>query len=98
MPYSFMRKLGLSRDVARRLVDETTAGIKIAHLEKLCIALNCTPNDLMAYEDTNSLAADHPLQQLKRNKDDLANMQKLRKLSPEKIAMLGKLLDEMEGA
>lgn len=94
--YGFIKKLGFSHDVSHRLAHGQTLGVKMRQLEALCLALHCTPNDLMEFQDKdNKASADHPLQNLKRDRATLDSMDKLRKLPIDKIELLQKMMDEM---
>lgn len=94
--YGFIKKLGFSHDVSHRLAQGQTLGVKMRHLEALCLALHCTPNDLMEFEDAdNRTDANHPMQKLKRDTSALESMDQLRKLPIEKIKELQKLMKEM---
>jgi hypothetical protein len=45
-PFAFLVKRGFYRTIASNLLNNRTVNIKISHIETLCRALNCTPNDL----------------------------------------------------
>ena len=64
--YPFLSKLGLTYRVARRLADGDTQMLRTNHIEKICLALNCTPNDLLQWTPEGNVAADHPLYALNR--------------------------------
>ena len=65
---TFMMKNGFIRSTASNLLNGYTRYVKDEHLEKLCLLLHCTPNDLFDWTPAaNTLTAeDHPLQTLKR--------------------------------
>lgn len=66
-PVGHLIKSGINSQMASLLIRNKLAAIKPAILEKLCIHLNCTPNDLMEWipeENTNS--QNHPLSPLQR--------------------------------
>jgi hypothetical protein len=65
-------------------------------LTALCIALHCTPNDLMEFEGKDQqLTADHPLKSLVRDTAAMESMEKLRKLPFDKIKQLQQMMDEI---
>lgn len=49
-PQAFLRKKGFSPHTASDIATGRTAQIKFKVLEKLCLALNCTPHDVMEWE------------------------------------------------
>lgn len=68
---TFFMKHGYSRAVASSLAGMTTVPPK--HLEKLCLMLNCTPNDLFDWiPDAEHDKPDYALYELKRG-DDFKN-------------------------
>jgi len=49
-------------------------GIKLVHLERLCLALRCTPHDLLEWNPSdNYVDVSHPLFAL-RKRDDLEDV------------------------
>lgn len=95
-PCGFIKKLGFSHDVCHRLAHGQTLGIKMKQLSALCIALHCTPNDLMEFDGRDQLlSADHPLQSLVRDNAAIESMEKLRKLPLDKIKQLQRMMDEI---
>jgi DNA-binding Xre family transcriptional regulator len=94
--YGFIKKLGFSNDLSHRMAKGETLGVKMKQLEVLCLALHCTPNDLMEFENTDSKTpADHPILSLKRDNDTVESIEQLRKLPLDKIKQLRKLMEEV---
>ncbi len=48
-PVVFLVNAGFTRGIATRLANNTTLNVSPSHIEKLCIAFKCTPNDLMEW-------------------------------------------------
>lgn len=48
-PLQFLKKSGINYHTAYRLLNDTVDSISYKHMEKLCLILNCTPNDLLAW-------------------------------------------------
>lgn len=95
-PYSFFIKLGISHTVASNMATNKTDKILLRHLNTVCIALNCTPDDLMEWIP-GSKAQDKPNTALFTLKpdtksDDAAAL--LRALPASKLEELAKLLRE----
>jgi DNA-binding Xre family transcriptional regulator len=70
-PYTFMMKHGFSHMTAINLINGTNGAPKTAHIERLCLLLNCTPNDFYEWtEESGKNAIDdaHPLNTLRRDK------------------------------
>ena len=70
----FLYELGFAASSVRGLLNDTFGQIKYEQLEKLCVALNCTPNDLFEWQpdENRQLAPTHSLNKLK--KKNLAQM------------------------
>lgn len=45
--YEFLRSLGFVKSTARKVINDEPFIVKLEQIEALCIALNCTPNDLL---------------------------------------------------
>jgi DNA-binding Xre family transcriptional regulator len=95
--YAFLMSLGISHNIAQRLAAGDTKKIPLDHLEKICIALRCTPNDLLDWQaDNQAVDADHPLHALNRDTARLKNLEKLKSLPLDKLERLNELIGEME--
>lgn len=69
--YRFLLNLGFVPSTAHAFLRGTIVLIKLEQIEKLCAALNCTPNDLLEWRPNadQSLAATHSLNALKKKTD-----------------------------
>ncbi len=78
--HGLLVKAGISSHSASSLLNSEIRSMRLDHLEKICIALNCTPNDLLVWKaDANStLSENHALKQLqhKPENDNLYQMLK----------------------
>lgn len=45
------KSVGVTRQTMAKLVNGETASIKFEDLEKICLALDCTPDDLFVFEE-----------------------------------------------
>jgi len=70
-------------------------------VEKLCLALNCTPNDLLEWTPSKNMTVNdtHALNALKRNEDFLENVNRLVNNVPlEKLEKIQEIIKrELEG-
>jgi DNA-binding Xre family transcriptional regulator len=66
-PYTFLVKAGFTPHTANSICSSSTRAFKLDHIELLCKALVCEPNDLLSFKADKGevLAADHPLLKLK---------------------------------
>ena len=47
-PFSFLTDIGMSNTTASKMLKGEAVQINFTQLTKLCLGLNCTPNDIMA--------------------------------------------------
>jgi DNA-binding Xre family transcriptional regulator len=67
-PYAFLVKIGIAPFTATQMVTGKLKMIKLDHMELLCKALYCTPNDLLVWVAGDAALPDkHPLTKLKRS-------------------------------
>jgi transcriptional regulator with XRE-family HTH domain len=97
-PYAFLCKHGFHRTIASNLANNRSANIKIAHLETICRALNCTPNDLFEWKPdaTDALAENHSLNSLKREKPAARLSQIVRDIPVDKLEKVEELLNQLK--
>lgn len=71
-PVGFLTKAGFTPQTASRIVNNKFTSLTPAQIEKLCLALHCTPNDLMQWSpDPKTESNNHPMQALIRDEEDL---------------------------
>jgi DNA-binding Xre family transcriptional regulator len=66
--YKFLLKLGFTHATAKILLSSRAQRVTLEYLERLCIALNCTPNDLIEWQADNQqpVAETHSINGLKK--------------------------------
>jgi DNA-binding Xre family transcriptional regulator len=76
-PLTAMRKAGISQQIAFKYLQGKKKNLMIDHIEKLCMLLRCTPNDLFAWtpDDKNQDYPENPLQKI--SKQELPDLQKV---------------------
>ena len=82
--------------VASRLLSYGLPNVNINNIGRLCVAMNCTPNDLFDWkpETSTPLSENHALQALVRDDPvDLAEL--LKDIPAEKLADLHAMIDEL---
>lgn len=97
-PFAFLTKRGFYRTIASNLVNSCFVHIKIAHLETLCRALNCTPNDLFEWKDDgqNTLNENHPLNSLRRTKTAAQIKKIVNEIPIDKLERVEEMLNQMK--
>jgi len=96
--HRFLRKLGISAHTASNLLHNQLTYINAVHLEKICLALNCTPNDLFAWKDDGptTLPPDHAMQKLRAAARRPALIGRIRSLNPEQVEKLNDYLERLQ--
>jgi DNA-binding Xre family transcriptional regulator len=66
-PHAFLVKNGFAASTASNMLRYYPVVFKVKALEKLCVALNCTPNDLFEWRDKGEdLPENHSLNSLRK--------------------------------
>lgn len=93
-PYKFLVRNGFVPFTAHKYKNSKVDHIRLDHIEKLCVVLNCTPNDLFEWNPDDLLddRADHPLQKIRRRDKTIEISKMLSNVSLEKLEEIEKLL------
>lgn len=96
-PNKLLIKHGFTAYTASRILTNQVSGLSNEQLEKVCLALRCTPNDIYSWQkptDAN-ISADHPLHELVPKPQHLDMVQQLQELPLEKLEAIRKFIEEM---
>lgn len=68
-PFTYLRKAGFSDNFATRVRNNRVKRLNLEVMERLCIALHCTPNDLMEWipDNRQTVGKDHPINSIKKS-------------------------------
>jgi DNA-binding Xre family transcriptional regulator len=93
-PYAFLVKLGIAPHTATKITSNNMHVLRLNHIELICKALFCEPNDLLAYkpEDDHILPENHPLVKLIPNNNDEIWQEQLKTISLSKLKQISKML------
>jgi DNA-binding Xre family transcriptional regulator len=99
-PYTFLIKNGFVSQTATNMVNNRLGRIIPEQMEKLCLLLHCTPNDLFDWDDDKkSVVADnHPLRTLIKEKSAPPISEMVRDLPVEKLGQLAALIDDLKNS
>ena len=97
-PYRFLKKEGFTHSLAHRIARNKTDKLFLEHLEKLCMLLYCTPNDLMDwYPKMDSVTArKHPLSALKKELRTMDVTTLLRETPLDKLDELQSMIEKLK--
>lgn len=92
-PSIFLQKHGFSQNFTRNIINGNARALRLSSLEKLCIILQCSPNDVMEWvpDEGSKIEESHPLNKIKKT-DKVANI--LKTLNSIPLAELEKI-DEL---
>ncbi len=96
-PYRFLVQNGFNYHTAGLLLRNERSSLSYSNLEKLCLLLNCTPNDLFVWQKPKDVQVSehHPLHQLQPKPQDVSVMQKLRELPLDKLKQIKQFIKEL---
>jgi len=68
-PYSYLLKSGFSDKLATKIKNNAIRRLDLGTLERLCLLLSCTPNDLLEWIPENDVVVneDHPLNEIRKS-------------------------------
>ncbi|CAN5392224.1 hypothetical protein BH10ACI1_BH10ACI1_07120 [soil metagenome] len=99
-PVGFLVKMGFNYPQASKFLNRDNPMIKLRHIERLCIALNCTPNDLFEWrKDTDTVLPEtHSLNALDKG-EKMSNLRQMVKDIPsDKLAEIERLMNELKNS
>ncbi len=92
-PFAFLIKAGFANSTAHQIANGDVSSLKLEHLEKLCLVLNCTPHDLLEWTPREGQPTNIPMATLIPEKESgLEWVQTLKDLPLSKLRELGEVL------
>lgn len=94
----YLVKIGFTYQAANRYLRSNSKNVKVADIERLCLALNCTPNDLFEWrQDANTVVAEnHALRGLEADGEQKNLQQMVKDIPAEKLKKIEELLEELK--
>jgi DNA-binding Xre family transcriptional regulator len=95
-PYSLLTHAGLGSDLATRMKNNRVRILRMETLEKVCLLLHCTPNDVMEWiPEKDNVDKDQPLNQLLKTQNKVIDItQSLNSLPLGKLEEISKYIDD----
>ncbi|MFH0893069.1 MAG: helix-turn-helix transcriptional regulator [Bacteroidota bacterium] len=93
-PYSFLITNGFTHHTATRLVSKQIKVIRLDYIEKLCLILRCTPQDILKWkpDSRNIMDALHPMHKWNRSPLNISWEKTFTELSIEDLEEIAKLV------
>ncbi len=82
-PQKYLMDNGFSSDIAQRILHNRNSYIKYHYLERICLLLHCTPNDVLTWQPFAGVDKAQPLFALVHNTQDV--LDKLKSAPIEKL-------------
>jgi DNA-binding Xre family transcriptional regulator len=97
-PYTFLVKAGIAPHTATKIITNKMHVMRLNHIEIICRALYCEPNDLLAFkQDPNHfIPENHPLVKLTPTNDNLDWQEQLKTMPLDKLKQISKILDQTD--
>jgi len=97
-PYAFLVKNGFVSQTATNIVNNQIGRITPDQMEKLCLLLHCTPNDLFDWRpgENSVVPENHPLRTLIKEKNPPSLSELVKTLPVEKLSRLESLINELK--
>jgi DNA-binding Xre family transcriptional regulator len=95
-PFSHLKKAGFSENFAVKVNQNKVVRMDLKDIEQLCLLLRCTPNDFMVWVPDKGIQveADHPIQEIKRNDEQVEITKMLSSIPLGKLPGIKKLIQE----
>ena len=88
-PFAYLRNAGLPLGAVRKITNGTYARPPLDHIEKLCLVLQCTPNDILRWLPDKGQPGDVPLKELSLPDEHLEFLSTLQALPIDALKELG---------
>ena len=97
-PRTFLIKNGFASQTTDNFINNNAVHIKPEQIEKLCVLLNCTPNDLFTWkpDDGAPVPENHPLKPLFRAAPAKSIARLVRDIPAEKLGRLEELINDLK--
>lgn len=95
-PFTFLKRSGFGDHLAGRIKNNIATRLELREMERLCLLLRCTPNDLYEWVPDDSAQIDdrHPMNVI-RKKEKIADLTKtLHSVPLEQVEEIEKLIRE----
>ncbi len=97
-PHQFLKKIGVPKHAAHRLLHNELNSISFKYLETICIHLNCTLDDLLSWtpDDKSGEYKNHAMNKLKRSQAKEKISSKITGLPLDKLDQIRNFIDDLK--
>lgn len=95
-PFAFLKSAGFSDNLASKIKNNNVARLNMSSLERLCVALFCTPNDLMEWIPENNQTVDskHPMNIIRKPEIEIDLAKTISSIPIGKLGEIEKMIRE----
>ncbi len=95
-PFAYLSKSGFSVNMASNIKNDALSRVDLAVVEKLCLLLHCSPNDLFQWTPSGEMIDDteHPLNEIRRNEKALDIAKTLSSIPLKKLDEIEALIEQ----
>ena len=95
-PSPYLQKFGFSENFTRKIISGDVRALRLSSLEKLCLILQCTPNDVIEWipDEGNEVDEKHPLNKIKKNNKVVNILKTLNSVPIDKLVKIEKIIKE----
>jgi len=92
----YLQSFGFSQEFSRKIVNGKARIIRLSSLEKLCIILQCTPNDVIEWipDNDSKVEENHPLNKKKKNEKVVNILKTLNSVPIDKLEKIEQIIKE----
>lgn len=95
-PFTYLIQSGFSDSFATRIKQNKVKLIRLKELERLCLLLNCTPNDFMEWvpDENSNVSKEHRLNTIRKTNEEVDMVKTINSIPVGKIAEINRLIQE----
>lgn len=95
-PFTYLRNAGFNDHMATRIKNNRVIRLELKHLERLCLLLRCTPNDLLVWtsEKGDQIDKQHPMNEIRKSEHEIDFIQTINSIPIGKLEEIDKLIKE----
>ena len=95
-PFTFLQQAGFSMNFASKIKNNRVSRLNMKEMEKLCLLLRCTPNDMMVWIPDKNVPhdADVPLASLRLPEIEIDMVKAINAIPLAKLERIEKLIQE----
>lgn len=95
-PFAYLKKNGFPDALASNLKNNKVGRMNLSTVERLCLVLRCTPNDLMEWVPDGDHKADttHPLTKIKRSEKIIDIAETLKSVPLDQLESIEQLIKD----